>query len=74
MTFVVRAAAMPPACAIAHGIGFGFIVYMGVKMLAGCVSDIRPAVAIPAILFVRKYALIWLMGHANLRDSGVFPR
>ncbi|MGF6231578.1 xanthine/uracil/vitamin C permease (AzgA family) [Inquilinus ginsengisoli] len=47
MTFVVCAAAMPPACAIAHGIGFGFIVYMGVRTLAGCVWDIRPADAIP---------------------------
>jgi adenine/guanine/hypoxanthine permease len=75
MTFVVCAAAMPPACAIAHGIGFGFIVYMGVRTLAGCVWDIRPAVAIPAILFVHKFALIRPHGgHAILRDSRVFPR
>jgi xanthine/uracil/vitamin C permease (AzgA family) len=38
---------MPPACAIAHGIGFGFIVYMGIKALAGHVWDIHPAREIP---------------------------
>jgi adenine/guanine/hypoxanthine permease len=48
MTFVVCAAAMPPACAIAHGIGFGLIAYVGIKALAGRVWGIHPAIAIPA--------------------------
>ncbi|MFE0753437.1 hypothetical protein ACFW16_05770 [Inquilinus sp. NPDC058860] len=58
MTFVVCAAAMPLTCSIAHGIAFGFITYVGVKALAGRVWDIHPAVAILAILFVCKFALI----------------
>jgi AGZA family xanthine/uracil permease-like MFS transporter len=66
---------LPPTCSIAHGIAFGFIAYVGIKALAGCVWDIHPAAAISAILFVCKFALICPHGgHAILRDSPVIPR
>ncbi|WP_026870379.1 NCS2 family permease [Inquilinus limosus] len=55
---VVCAVAMPLTYSIAHGIAFGFITYAGVKLLAGRVRDIHPAVAILAVLFVLKFALI----------------
>lgn len=55
---VVCAVAMPLTYSIAHGIAFGFITYAGIKLLAGRVRDIHPAVAILAILFVLKFALI----------------
>jgi len=55
---VVCGVAMPLTYSIAHGIAFGFITYAGIKLLAGRVRDIHPAVAILAVLFVLKFALI----------------
>jgi adenine/guanine/hypoxanthine permease len=55
---VVTALAMPFTFSIAEGIAFGFITYAAVKLLAGRVKDIHPAVAILSILFVIKYAVI----------------
>ena len=55
---VVTVVAMPLTFSIAHGIAFGFIAYTGIKLLAGRFSDIRPAVAILAVLFVLKFAFL----------------
>jgi adenine/guanine/hypoxanthine permease len=55
---VVTALAMPFTFSIADGIAFGFITYVAVKLLAGRAKDIHPAVAILAVLFVIKYAVI----------------
>jgi AGZA family xanthine/uracil permease-like MFS transporter len=50
--------AMPLTFSIAHGIAFGFIAYTGIKLLSGRFSDITPAVAILAVLFVVKFAFL----------------
>lgn len=55
---VITVVAMPLTFSIAHGIAFGFIAYTGIKLLAGRFSDIRPAVAILAVLFVLKFAFL----------------
>ena len=55
---VVTALTMPFTFSIADGIAFGFITYAAVKLLAGRVREIHPAVAILAVLFVVKYAVI----------------
>lgn len=55
---IITIAAMPLTFSIAHGIAFGFITYAGIKLLAGRLSDIKPAVAILAVLFVLKFAYL----------------
>jgi adenine/guanine/hypoxanthine permease len=55
---VVTIAAMPLTFSIAHGIAFGFISYTGIKVLSGRWRDLTVAVAILAILFVLKFALL----------------
>lgn len=55
---VVTALAMPLTFSIAHGITFGFISYAAIKLLAGRWRDIHPAVAILAVAFCAKYALL----------------
>jgi AGZA family xanthine/uracil permease-like MFS transporter len=55
---VVTAIAMPLTFSIAHGIGFGFVSYAAIKLLAGRVKDIGPAVGVLAIVFVIKFALL----------------
>lgn len=55
---VVTALTMPFTFSIADGIAFGFITYAAVKLLAGRVREVHPAVAILAVLFVVKYAVI----------------
>jgi AGZA family xanthine/uracil permease-like MFS transporter len=55
---VVTAIAMPLTFSIAHGIAFGFITYAAVKALSGRFSELHPAVAILAVLFVVKFAVI----------------
>lgn len=55
---VVTIAAMPLTFSIAHGIAFGFIAYAGIKLLAGRLAEIPPAVAVLALLFVAKFALL----------------
>jgi AGZA family xanthine/uracil permease-like MFS transporter len=54
----VTVVSMPLTFSIAHGIAFGFIAYVGIKLLAGRPREIAPAVAILAALFVAKFALL----------------
>lgn len=51
---MVTAITMPLTFSIAHGIGIGFITYAAIKILAGRVSDMSPAVPIIAIAFLAK--------------------
>jgi adenine/guanine/hypoxanthine permease len=55
---VVVIMAMPLTFSIAHGIAFGFIAYAGIKLLAGRPRDVSLAVAVLAVLFVVKFALL----------------
>jgi AGZA family xanthine/uracil permease-like MFS transporter len=55
---VITAITMPFTFSIADGIAFGFISYAGIKLAAGRYTDIHPAVAILAVLFVIKYVVI----------------
>nr|CAM74721.1 xanthine/uracil permease family protein [Magnetospirillum gryphiswaldense MSR-1] len=55
---VVTALAMPLTFSIAHGISFGFIAFVGIKVLAGRWRDVSPTVALLAVAFVLKYALL----------------
>lgn len=51
---VVAAVLMPLTFSIAHGIAFGFISYLLVKLFAERYKDISPSVAILALLFILK--------------------
>lgn len=53
---VVTAIAMPLTFSIAHGIAFGFITYVVIKLGAGRYKDVKPAIAILAVLFAIKFA------------------
>ncbi|MEX1108077.1 MAG: NCS2 family permease [Dongiaceae bacterium] len=53
---VVTAITMPLTYSIAHGIAFGFITYTVIKILSGRYKDLKPAIAILAVLFVIKFA------------------
>lgn len=55
---VVTAIAMPLTYSIAEGIAFGFITYAAIKVVAGRFRELHPAVAILAVLFVVKFAVI----------------
>jgi len=55
---VVTALAMPLTFSIAHGITFGFITFVAIKVLAGKGRDVSPTVAVLAAAFVAKYALL----------------
>jgi len=55
---IVTAVTMPLTFSIAHGIAFGFISYAAIKLLSGRIKDISPVVAVLAILFVVKFALL----------------
>jgi AGZA family xanthine/uracil permease-like MFS transporter len=55
---VITALAMPFTFSIAEGIAFGFISYVAIKLVTARFSDIHPAVAILAVLFVIKYVVI----------------
>jgi AGZA family xanthine/uracil permease-like MFS transporter len=55
---VVTAIAMPLTFSIAHGIAFGFITYAAIKALSGRFDELHPAVAVLAVLFVVKFAVI----------------
>lgn len=54
---VVTAFGMPFTYSIADGIAFGFITYVGVKLLAGRFKDLSPAVLVIALLWVVKFAI-----------------
>jgi adenine/guanine/hypoxanthine permease len=49
---------MPLTFSIAHGIAFGFIAYAAIKLLAGRPRDVSVAVAVLAVLFIAKFALL----------------
>lgn len=55
---VVTAITMPFTFSIAHGIAFGFISYAAIKLLAGRAKELPPMVAVIALLFVLKFALL----------------
>lgn len=55
---VVTAITMPFTFSIAHGIAFGFITYAAVKLLAGRVKELPVMVAVIAVVFVLKFALL----------------
>jgi len=53
---VVLAATIPFSFSIAHGIAAGFITYTAIKLLAGRFGQLRPAVAVLAVVFIIKIA------------------
>lgn len=55
---VVTAIAMPLTFSIATGIAFGFILYAAIKLLAGRYGEVRPALAILALLFVARFVVL----------------
>jgi AGZA family xanthine/uracil permease-like MFS transporter len=55
---VITAIAMPLTYSIANGIAFGFIAYAVVKLLAGRFSQVSPALAILAALFLVRFAVL----------------
>jgi adenine/guanine/hypoxanthine permease len=55
---VITAITMPLTYSIATGIAFGFIVYAAVKLLAGKWSQVSPALAILALLFLVRFAVL----------------
>lgn len=55
---LICALTMPLTFSIAHGIAFGFISYAGIKLLAGRWREVPPAVAVIALVFVAKFALV----------------
>ena len=55
---LICALSMPLTFSIAHGIAFGFISYAAIKLLAGRWREIPPAVALVALVFVAKFALV----------------
>lgn len=55
---VIAAIAMPLTFSIASGIGFGFITFVAVKVLAGRHYEVGPAIYVLAAAFVLKFALL----------------
>ncbi|HWE76867.1 MAG TPA: NCS2 family permease [Stellaceae bacterium] len=55
---VITAIAMPLTYSIANGIAFGFIAYAVVKLLAGKWRQVSPALAILALLFLVRFAVL----------------
>jgi AGZA family xanthine/uracil permease-like MFS transporter len=55
---MVTALAMPFTFSIAEGIAFGFITYAAIKTAAGRAREVHPAIAILAVLFLIKFAVI----------------
>jgi AGZA family xanthine/uracil permease-like MFS transporter len=55
---VITAIAMPLTYSIATGIAFGFIAYAAVKLLAGKWSQVSPALAILALLFLVRFVVL----------------
>ncbi|UCV11192.1 NCS2 family permease [Dechloromonas denitrificans] len=55
---VVTAITIPFTFSIAHGIAFGFISYVAIKVLAGRRRDVSPTVALIAAAFIAKFALL----------------
>jgi AGZA family xanthine/uracil permease-like MFS transporter len=55
---VVTAVSMPLTFSIAHGIAFGFISYAAIKIAADKYKDVSPVVAVLAVLFIVKFAIL----------------
>lgn len=55
---VVTAVSMPLTFSIAHGIAFGFISYAAIKIAAGRFQEVSPVVAVLAVLFIVKFAVL----------------
>jgi AGZA family xanthine/uracil permease-like MFS transporter len=55
---VITAIAMPLTYSIATGIAFGFIAYAVVKVLAGKMNQVSPALAILAALFLVRFVVL----------------
>jgi AGZA family xanthine/uracil permease-like MFS transporter len=55
---VVTAVSMPLTFSIAHGIAFGFISYAAIKIAAGRYKEVSPVVAVLAVLFIVKFAIL----------------
>ncbi|EKV30835.1 Xanthine/uracil/thiamine/ascorbate permease family protein [Caenispirillum salinarum AK4] len=55
---VVTALSMPLTFSISEGIGFGFIVFVLIKVLAGRWGDLNPIGVIVALLFAMKFAYL----------------
>ncbi|HXR86914.1 MAG TPA: NCS2 family permease [Stellaceae bacterium] len=55
---VITAIAMPLTYSIATGIAFGFIAYAAVKLMAGRWAQVSPALAILALLFLVRFAVL----------------
>lgn len=55
---VVTAITIPFTFSIAHGIAFGFISYVAIKILAGRIRDVSPTVGLIAIAFIGKFAML----------------
>ena len=55
---VVTALAMPLTYSIAHGIAFGFVTYVAIKVLSGRFRELNVALVVLAVAFVAKFA--WL--------------
>ena len=55
---VVTAIAMPLTFSIAHGIAFGFISYVAIKLLAGRPREVSPMSAVIAAAFLCKFAFM----------------
>jgi adenine/guanine/hypoxanthine permease len=55
---VITAIAMPLTYSIATGIAFGFIAYAAAKLLAGRIGQVSPALAILALLFLVRFAVL----------------
>ena len=55
---VVTAIVMPLTFSIANGIALGFITYAAIKLLSGRIADINVAVAVLAVAFIVKFAVI----------------
>jgi AGZA family xanthine/uracil permease-like MFS transporter len=54
----VTAIVMPLTFSIANGIALGFITYAAIKLLSGRFADINAAVAVLAVAFIVKFAVI----------------
>ena len=55
---VVTAVAIPFTFSIAHGIAFGFLSYVAIKLLAGRTRDLSPAVMVIAAVFLVKFIFL----------------
>jgi AGZA family xanthine/uracil permease-like MFS transporter len=49
---------MPLTFSIADGIALGFISFAAIKLLAGRAGEVKPAMAVLAILFLLKFAWV----------------